>query len=69
MIDEERIRPDSELTPEELKLRREGELLVARMEYLYQTDPGFRAWLDEGFEEIERGEFIIFDETGWHEPE
>src|SRR5258708_4927416 len=64
---EENILPDEELSPEDLAARKKGLALVARIEQLMQTDEGFRDWFQEGIDQIEAGQFVIFDENGWHE--
>jgi hypothetical protein len=37
------------------------------MEQFAQHDEGFRRWLQVGFDQIEVGEFVTFDEDGWKE--
>ncbi len=57
------IKPDEELTSEELDARYKGLALVAKLE----QDEEFIRNVVEGFEQIASGHFVIFDEDGWHD--
>lgn len=62
------LQPDDLLSPQELEARRKGEVLVARIECLAQTDEGFQRWLQDGFDEVQAGQVVLFDIASrtWH---
>lgn len=58
---------DEQMSEKDKDARDKGLLLVARLEQLAKTDPGFQNWLKVGFDQIESGQWIVFDEDGWKE--
>jgi hypothetical protein len=58
---------DELLSPEDKEARAKGLALVARFEYLIETDEGFRRWLQTGLDQAEAGEVFAFDESDWKE--
>lgn len=57
------------MTPQDLESRRKGLQLVARVEYLYETDEGFQRWYQQGVDEVEADQIVtlIFKNGKWEE--
>lgn len=55
------------LSAKDTEAREKGFQLVAHMEHLAQNDGEFHRWLQIGFDQVETGEVVTFDEDGWKE--
>ena len=61
------IRLQEKLSAEDKKAQEKTLQLAARIEHLFETDEGFRGWLQIGFDQVEAGDMVTFDENGWQE--
>lgn len=56
-----------QLTVEQYSLRVKGQALVAQVEEFAAAHPEFMSYLAAAEQQIDSGEYDVFDENGWHE--